>query len=241
MTVPPRADHRHHPGRRAAACLRAWPLLLPGLLACGGCLTFSSFQTARIPEPDRPEVTVAVTRSDFREDDDDDGWSMFEFRRRARVGESKRLEGHVKLSILRPDGGGVGGMLGGGLKAAVVHNHLAVGLPVSWYIGDAGFRFVQFHPGVIATLPIVPGFDLNGDFEAYVLATGHTQPLYAKHIGLAIGSADHRWALRPEIGWLGWDSGDHRETSVQFGLAVEFRERRQGARPRTGDGAGGGL
>ncbi len=237
--MPPRADHRRHPGRRAAACLRAWPFLLPGLLACGGCLTFSSFQTARIPEPKRPEVTVAVTRSDFREDDDDDGWSMLEFRHRSRLGESDRLEGHVKLSVLHPDGGGLGGVLGAGLKAAVVRDHLAVGLPLSWYIGDAGFRFLQIHPGVIATLPIVPGLDLNGDIEAYILTAGYTQPLHAKHIGLAIGPADRRWALRPEIGWLSWDNGDHRETSVQFGLAIEFHDLRAADAPRSGDGTRG--
>jgi hypothetical protein len=234
-----RTDDQRIPGGRAKRLCRAWPLLLPGLLGCGGCLTFSSFQTARIPEADRPEVTAAVTRSDFRDDADHDGWSMLEFRRRSRLGEAERLEGHVKLSILHPDEGGVGGVLGGGLKAAVWRDHLAVGLPVSWYIGDAGFRFLQIHPGVIATLPITPGFDLNGDVEAYILTAGYTQPLYAQHLGLAIGPADRGWAVRPEIGWLRWDNGDRRETSVQFGLAVEFHDRRPDAHPRTGDGAGG--
>jgi hypothetical protein len=234
-----RADKRRIPGGCAARPFRTWPLILPGLLFCGGCLTFSSFQTARIPEMDRPEVTAAVTRSDFREDDDRSGWSMLEFRRRSRLGRSERLEGHIKLSILHPDGGSFGGVLGGGFKAAVVRDYLAVGLPVSWYIGDAGFRFLQIHPGVIATLPIVPGLDINGDLEAYVLAAGETQPLHARHLGLAIGPADRRWAVRPEIGWLSWDDGDRRETSVQFGLAVEIHEARGAASRRTGDGKGG--
>jgi hypothetical protein len=185
-------------------------------------------------------VTAAVTRSDFRSENEyESGWSMLEFRRRSRLGRTERLEGHIKLSLLRPDNGGFGGVLGGGLKASVVRDHLAVGLPVSWYIGDAGFRFLQIHPGVIATLPIVPGLELNGDLEAYILAAGYTRPLHARHFGLAIGPADRRWAVRPEIGWLSWDDGDRRETSVQFGLAMEFHERTGGTPRRTWDGAGG--
>ncbi len=234
-----RADVHRIRSERAARFRFAWPLLLSGLLCCGGCLTFSSFQTARIPEADRPEVTAAVTRSDFRDDDDRSGWSMLEFRRRSQLGRSDRLEGHIKLSFLRPDDGGLGGVLGGGFKAAILRDRLAVGLPVSWYIGDTGFRFLQLHPGVIATLPIVPGLDLNGDFEVYVLAGGGMRPLHAHHLSLAIGPADHRWAVRPEIGWLGWDDGYGRETSVQFGLAVEFHERRGAASGRTGGGARG--
>lgn len=216
-----------------------WPLLLSGLLCCGGCLTFSSFQTAWIAEADRPEVTAAVTRSDFRADGVRSGWSMLEFRRRSQLGRSERLEGHIKLSILHPDGGGIGGVLGGGFKAAILRDHLAVGLPVSWYLGGTDFRLLQLHPGVIATLPIVPGLDLNGDFEVYVLAGGGMRPLNARHLGLAIGPADRRWTVRPEIGWLSWDDGYDRETSVQFGLAVEFREWRGAASGRTGGGARG--
>jgi hypothetical protein len=51
-------------------------------------LTFSSFQTTRISEPEQPEVTVAGTRSDFLEKDDESGWSMLKFRRRSRLGGS---------------------------------------------------------------------------------------------------------------------------------------------------------
>lgn len=236
----PAARRPRSPNRRAAALVRAWPLVLPGLLACGGCLTFSSFQTARLPEPDRAEVTAAVTRSDFRDDDDRAGWSMLEFRRRARLGRTAPVEGHLKLSLLHPDGGGFGGVLGGGFKAALVRDRLAVGLPVSWYVGDAGFRFVQIHPGAIATLPIVPGLDLNGDLEWYTLASGGTRPLHARHLGLAIGPADRRWAVRPEVGWLSWDNGYRRDTSVQFGLAVEFHEPRR-AVPRGTESAPAGV
>lgn len=234
-----RADVRRIRSGRSARFRHVWPLLLSGFLCCGGCLTFSSFQTARIPETDRPEVTAAVTHSDFREDRDS-GWSMLEFRRRSRLGGSAPLEGHVKLSFLRPDNGeGLGGVLGAGLKVPIVRDHLAVGLPVSWYVGDVGFRLLQFHPGVIATLPIIPGFDLNGDIEMYVLAGSGMRPLRARHLGLAIGPADRRWAVRPEIGWLGWDDGYVRETSVQFGLAVEFHERPREALRRTGGGEQG--
>jgi hypothetical protein len=224
------------PRRRGARTWRAWLLLLPGLLGCGGCLTFSSFQTARIPEADKPEMTVALSRCDLR-DDSRSGWSMLEFRHRARLEGSDRAESHLKFTILHADGGSAGGVLGGGVKFALWRNHLALGLPVSWYIGDATFQALQFHPGLVATLPAAPGFDLNADCEAYLLASGGMRPLIARHIGLAMGTPDRRLVLRPEVGWLSWDDYGRRRTAVQFGLAVEFREPRRTRRPGSGAGS----
>jgi len=208
-------------GKMSRRALLAGPLLL---VACSGCLTFSSFRTARIAEPGRPQATIAITRNDYPEDSGDDtGWSGLELRGRSCL-QRDRLEGHLKMSLLEADKGSMGAVLGGGLKASLLRDYLAVDLPLSWLVGDASTRLLQLHPGLIATLPLRPGLDLNADGEVYVSPQAGVRSMYAWHLGLAAGPADRRWAVRPEIGWIAWDGEDRRYSYMQFGVAIEFAE-----------------
>lgn len=196
-------------------------ILLALICACGGCLTYSSFESARLVEPGAPRVTYSLSRNNFAElDQQKRGWTLLEIQSRYPL-KASRLDAGFKLSAMRSDEGWVGFVIGGGLKGSIWKDHLAFDTPMSVFVGDLAFYTFEVHPGLIASVPLQSGrAELNVSVHTYLITVFEDAHTYSGSVGLALSKDLRRWAVRPEISWLRYsDRGVN--TYPQFGIGVE--------------------
>ena len=121
-----------------------------------GCLTYSSFQSARIVERGHPHATLGISRSgilDLDEKESEFGWWTLDGD--MRFGIAKRVDGSVRLSIFHnvPEGWG-GGQFSCDIRGGIIDDYLAVAFPFSINMGDFHFYTLRFQPGFVGTIPL---------------------------------------------------------------------------------------
>jgi hypothetical protein len=194
-------------------------------LLTSGCLTFSSFQSAKIVDPGKTLSTVSVARNNFLENDHrDPGWTLLEIRNR--VGLASSVDAAFKISAARRDENGwVGFLVGGDIRAALWRDHLAVVLPMQVVAGDFDFTTLQVYPGLVGTLPLSDRLEVNASGNIYLFVQAEELSIYTYSLGLGIRPTNGPFRIRPEVGWLRLADPDR--LYRQFGLAFEFPIRRK--------------
>lgn len=200
---------------------RLWFALLLAIVTAtsGGCITYGSFQSARIIDPGRPHLTISLSRNDFLEDDQIvSGWTLAEFHGR-HVLYPEWSEFGVRLSVMHPDDGGAGFVLGGNIKSRIWCDHLALDLPLSVLVGDFDFNTLQFHPSLIGSVRLHRTLEINVHAKTFLFREIPGKPINSYGVGLALGPDLSQWAIRPEASWLHETDSD--ETYLQLGIGLE--------------------
>ena len=215
----PGARERGSSPRRFAA------LALIGILAAPGCLTYSSYQSAKILERGERRATVSVSGSSKAHDGSDySSWIAFEGI--ARGGIARRVDGSIMLSVFRgmPDEWGAG-VVTVDVRGGLVENYLACSLPVSITVGDLYLASLRVQPGLIGTIPIGEKFEINGAIRAHVFVRTTEVFAVGYNVGLGITTPSGLWTIRPELGWLRYTQSDELDFSgsayAQYGVGIE--------------------
>jgi hypothetical protein len=191
------------------------------LLALGGCIPFSSFQSARMVPKDSLQGTCSLSWSNLRTDEDvPAGWTFFDVRLRS--GITSRSDAALGMTMMvQSKTGGVAGALGGDIRASLWKDRIAVTLPGSVVIGDVGFYSFQLQPGIVATAPISDRWDVTVAARRHLFVRGlDIKPIWSGDLGLGVPFPGRDWTLRPEVGVLFVDSGD--SPYFQVGIGLEF-------------------
>ena len=199
---------------------RVIPALL-ALLLTQGCLTYSSYQSARIVERGNPHATVGITRSVYPgKEKISQGWWTLDGD--MRFGVARRIDALVRLSIIHnlPEGGGMG-QFTLGLRAGIIKDHLAMTLPATVTIGDFYFYSLRIQPGFIGTIPLGEHLEINGSARGQVYVYAMELFGIGYNVGLGITSPSGEWTIHPEAGWLQLTGTSSGTTYFQYGVGFE--------------------
>lgn len=199
---------------------RVLPALL-ALLFTQGCLTYSSYQSARIVERGKPHATVGITRSVFpgAEKNNLDWWTLDGD---MRFGVARRVDALVRVSVFHniPKGGG-GGQVTLGLRCGIIEDHFAMTVPASVTIGDFYFYSLRVQPGFIGTIPLGKHLEINGSARAHVYIYAMELFGIGYNVGFGITSPSGEWTIRPEVGWLQLTGNSSSTAYLQYGIGFE--------------------
>jgi hypothetical protein len=197
---------------------------------------FAEMQSARLAGPGRVEVTPAYSYMDAIEDGETAKLQDV-FGLHLATGLTQRIDLRARLEHIRvDDDAGIdfsATTIGVGPKFGLIPNQLALYLPIGFAFGEdiEVSETWQFHPSLIATLPVARTLEINTGFKALIPIAGSDDPdddevLIAFNAGLGISPDLSRWAIRPEIGFLRnpGESGTIRHFSL--GLTVFLGENR---------------
>ena len=195
---------------------RVVPALL-ALLLTQGCLTYSSYQSARIVERGKPHATVGITRTLFP-GDEINCWTIDGD---MRFGVARRVDALVRVSVYEflPEGVG-GGQVTLGLRCGIIKDRFALTLPATVYIGDFYFYSLRMQPGFISTIPLSKHLEVNGSARGHVYVRVMELFGIGYSVGLGITSPSGEWTIRPEVGWLQL-TGTSSATYFQYGVGFE--------------------
>jgi hypothetical protein len=197
--------------------------LLFTLFSSEGCLTYSSYQSARIVERGHPHATVGISRSvslDTDEHDSEVNWWSIDGD--MRFGIARRIDGSVRVSVFHnvPEGWG-GGQISVDLRGGVIEDHLAIVLPATVTLGDFYFYTFRIQPGFIGTIPLGEHLEINGSVRAYVYVRVMELFGIGYNLGLGITTPSGEWTIRPEVGWLRLAGTDSDLAYFQYGVGIE--------------------
>lgn len=206
-----------------STCLSA--ALLSLSVCLGGCIPYSSYQSARIMEPGASSVTVSASQGHFHERHDDherqDDEGINEYSLLSRVGSrDPRFDFGFKGSGSFAGRDFVDLVLEGYVRSGLIPRYLTIQMPFSYLLAEGSYTDFYVHPAVIASWPATPGFEINASASSYLGVEGSDSP-YSYSLGLAIGGHERNLRLRPEVAWLKGFGGEG--SYRQFGLALEFR------------------
>lgn len=202
--------------------------LLFAQLSCSGCFSATPFQSARVVEPGQRAGSMSFQRSEPRDPEEEQGYTMIEGGTRIPLGGGRAdlgLNGAF-VAFDAPAGSrqGYGGlMFGMGLKLEVVEDVLAVELPARvTFLGTATFHTTHFYPRAILSLPVGDHLEVNLSATRFFFPTATGDSPWGYSAGLAIGERGGA-IFRPEIGVLDYPEGGD---MLQFGIAYtpEFGE-----------------
>jgi hypothetical protein len=196
---------------------RAPALLLAGT-ACACAPVFSDLQSAKLVGKGRVEATPSfstVSASDSGHVQDHAGLQLA-------TGVHDRVDLRLRYERVWVEDGGVN-VLGFGPKVQLFRNYAALYVPVGFAFGgdiDSG-RTWAVHPTLLLTGQVHPNVELNWSGKYLVpLGADGADDLLAFNLGLGLGPANGRWAIRPEFGWL-LDPGDEGHfTQFSIGFSV---------------------
>jgi hypothetical protein len=207
-------------GSKVFRAITATTALL-ALLSLQGCLTYSSFQSARIVERGHPHATLGISRS-MHQGDKDRNISWWTLDGDMRFGIAKNIDGSVRMSVFHnlPEGRG-GSQITLDIRAGIIRDHLAAVLPATVTLGDFYMYSLRLQPGLVATLPLSDRFEITGSARAHVyvrvmelFGTGYT-------LGMGMTNGTGEWTIRPEVGWLRLASQNSGTTYFQYGVGIE--------------------
>lgn len=189
---------------------RVWAALAAALLACSGCYSFSSYQTAHTLQPGEISITPSVSRFQFtyqRSKPEDGDWTV---ELQARAGLGRNFDCGLKVSrIFLEDGYEFVAI---DPKVALVPDRVAFSMPVGTFIIRDLDDKIQIHPTLIFSAPS-KGNHSEIAFAAKALifldrsASGQrssagTKSLLAFDLGARFSTDLNTWAVHPEIGVL---------------------------------------
>jgi hypothetical protein len=183
-----------------------------------GCAPFAELQGARLAGHGRTEVTGSFSSVSFSEGGQTETLQR-EYTGQLALGTGENMDWRFRYTHIGSPDGGSGGIhvFGAGPKYSVVRDRFAAAVPVGFGYGegiDVGDTF-QIHPTIFFTVPAASGLDVNLSGKMLIRFVGG-DPGFAANLGLAIGPDLARWALRPEVGVLGYanTSGYFRHASI---------------------------
>jgi hypothetical protein len=212
------------------------------LATFGGCISYSSYQDARIVREGTSQETVAVSASTDRLPDygsdrprsvssgvapGSERFTWYPVEVGSRFPISDRFDGAFRLSFLvMPSEYGADGtvVLGGDVRVAIVPDYLVLALPVAFVPGQTLFSTVQVQPGVVATVPLLHDLDLNGAARINLFTNDELRD--ENELRSYGFNAGFGWrvtpglTLRPEVGWLVFPETE--VTYTQFGLGLSI-------------------
>ncbi len=196
-------------------------VLLFALYTSQGCLTYSSFQSARIVERGHPHSTVGISRS-VHLDEDNRGVSWWTVDGEMRFGIARRVDGSVRVSVFHnvPEGGG-GSQISVDLRGGIIKDCLAVAFPFTVTFGDFYLYSLRAQPGLIGTIPLGEHFEITGAARVHVYLRVMELSAIGYNLGLGITAPSGAWTIRPEIGWLTFAGANSDITYFQYGVGLE--------------------
>jgi hypothetical protein len=194
-------------------------LALLAAVAVSACApVFSDLQSAKLVGQGRVEATPSfstVSASDSGHVQDHAGIQLA-------AGVHDKVDLRVRYEHIWVEDEGVE-VLGFGPKVQLFRNYAALYVPVGFAFGggiDSGETWAV-HPTLLLTGQVHPNVELNwsGKYLIPLTADGGDD-LLAFNVGLGLGPASGRWAIRPEFGWLlnPGDEGHFTQFSVGFSI-----------------------
>lgn len=114
-------------------------------------------------------------------------------------------------------------VLGLGPKIGIVKDRIALCVPIGFAFGgnieDISETW-QFHPTLIATLPVGNYFEFNPSSKVLVPLNGNSDILIAFNLGAGISTNLDKWAIRPEAGFLLNPGEEGHYTHLSIGITV---------------------
>lgn len=204
-----------------------------GLVVLCGCAT--SYQSARVLERGRTEVTVGLTRAQLFDDSVESGDRGFLGDVQVRRGFGHGLDAGVRLQRTpsRRDAASVF-QLEPRLALTAPERPLALALALSAGVAwaevfdpaDGGQIEIDHGFGVFGATALV-GFEATPRLElvlaprAFATTNGKATELHVGvSLGLRVGDLGRRWAIHPEIGILRLTEGPDDDTLLTFGIAL---------------------
>ena len=185
---------------------------------------FSDLQSAKLVGKGAVEVTPGFSSVSFA--DGDSGHVQDHAGLQLATGVHDKVDLRVRYEHVWVDGGGGVNVLGFGPKVQLFRNYAALYVPVGFAFGsdiDSGKTWAV-HPTLLITGQIHPNVELNWSGKYLVpFSEDAGDDLLAFNLGLGLGPADSRWAIRPEFGWL-IDPGEDGHFT-QFSIGVSWRTR----------------
>jgi hypothetical protein len=197
-------------------------LALLAALAVSACApVFSDLQSAKLVGKGRVEATPSfstVSASDSGHVQDHAGLQLA-------AGVHDKIDVRVRYEHIWVEDEGVD-VLGFGPKIQLFKNYAALYVPVGFAFGggiDSGETW-QIHPTLLLTGQVHPNVELNWSGKYLVPLTGDGgDDLLAFNIGLGLGPANGRWAIRPEFGWLLNPGEEGHFTQFSVGVSVRSK------------------
>ena len=177
----------------------------------------NTYQTARVLEPGKFEVTAGLARAQGTELEE--GYGETQVTAQVNAGLTDSMEGRVMVGVIN------GGMIpvAVAVKGELVEDTLAFDLPVGTMVGQGNpLGYLSAHPALIAGHRFNQNVEVNAAVRASIfvglLADGDGIGPFSTTLGLGLSSDLDRWAIRPEVG-LGTLDFD-RQTYVTAGVGI---------------------
>jgi len=205
------------PRRRSPLALLALPLF-------AGCYSMGGFQSARLVPAGQLEAVPFWTdqRMDWKDagidgEDVGDDWGL-----KLLLPAGPRLNVGLRYDRLDFEGGSGANSLQLGFKLGLVHDRLALELPLGGYFGEGADTGESLHvlPTLVATLPLLPGIsaNLSARYTWFLDDGGDLLDLCAGVEGVL----GRRVALRPEVGWMLAPGDDWRWFHAGLGVGLRL-------------------
>jgi hypothetical protein len=142
------------------------------------------------------------------------------------TGVDDKVDLRVRYEHVWVDGGGGVNVLGFGPKIQLFRNYAALYVPVGFAFGggiDSGETWAV-HPTLLLTGQVHPSVEINWSAKYLVPFSEEAgDNLLAFNVGLGLGPANGRWAIRPEFGWLLNPGEEGHFTQFSVGVSVRSK------------------
>jgi hypothetical protein len=196
--------------------------LVLGVIVSGCAPVFSDLQSAKLVGRGKVEVTPGFSSVSFS-GPEDSGHVQNHVGVQVAAGVHDKIDLRVRYERVEVEDGPGVNVLGFGPKIQVVKDHVAVYVPVGLAFGggiESGKSWAV-HPTLLLTGQVHPSVELNGSAKYLVpLNEEGGDNLVAFNVGLGLGPAQGRWAIRPEFGMLfnPGEEGHFNQFSIGFSI-----------------------
>lgn len=210
-----------------------------------GCFSFSSYQTARMLEPEQASVTISYNQNESR-NEEDSGIRSNIIEGQIRLGMTDKIEAGIKYGRhssswrFQKEGEEEEVEIGDinfnftsvDAKFSILPNHIAFSIPLGffWTTNDEEndemeeFLF-QLQPGFIFSYQSQP-FEITGAVKYLIFTEEDNEgfdSLLAFNLGLGFSNNFSRWIVGPEIGFLLNPKEVDEGYFFQYGIGVSIR------------------
>jgi hypothetical protein len=197
--------------------------LIPAVIVSACAPVFSDLQSAKLVGKGKVEVTPGFSSVSFS-GEEDSGHVQNHAGLQVATGVHDKVDLRVRYErVMVEDGPGIN-VLGFGPKVQLLKDHIAAYLPVGFAFGgdiETGKTWAV-HPTLLLSGQVHPNVEVNGSAKYLVpLHEEGGDNLLAFNVGLGLGPAQGRWALRPEFGML-FNPGEEGHFN-QFSIGLSIR------------------